>query len=96
MSDSEVETWHGLKTRDTGAQPVEGYVFYHLQCTERAVKTGQLLLGYGSVGADEEALRRVADKVVTELRRAGLTASWGGTEWDPIVVDGVVWRRRRT
>ena len=29
---------------------VEGYVFYHFQCTERAMDTGQLFLAYGSVG----------------------------------------------
>src|SRR5262245_40458144 len=29
--------------------PVKGYVFYHLQCTERAIKTGQLLIAYGCV-----------------------------------------------
>jgi hypothetical protein len=32
---------------------------------------------------------------VAELRRAGLNASWGGTTAHPIVVEGIVWRRRR-
>lgn len=76
-------------------QPVEGYVFYHLQCTERAIQTGQLLMAYGSVEDDPEALRRVANDVVAELRRVGLNASWGGTTGHPIVVEGIVWRRRR-
>jgi hypothetical protein len=74
---------------------VEGYVFYHLQCTEQAVKTGQLLMAYGSVEEDSEALVRVANTIVSELRKAGLNASWGGTVVHPIVVEGLVWRRRR-
>lgn len=75
--------------------PVEGYAFYHLQCTERAIKTGQLLMAYGCVEDDPEAFQQVANKIVAELRRVGLNASWGGTDRHPIVVDGMVWRRRR-
>jgi hypothetical protein len=74
---------------------VDGYVFYHLQCTERAIKTGQLLLAYGCVEDDSGALRRIGDQIVAELRRVGLKASWGGTAGHPIVVEGLVWRRRR-
>ena len=70
-------------------------MFYHLQCTERAVKTGQLLMAYGAVDDDPRSLIRVAHTIVAELRRAGLNASWGGTHGHPIVVDGIVWRRRR-
>lgn len=76
-------------------QPVEGYVFYHLQCTEPAVKMGQLLMAYGCVEEDLEALQRVGNTIVAELRRVGLNASWGGTAAHPIVVDGIVWRRPR-
>jgi hypothetical protein len=76
-------------------QPVEGYVFYHLQCTEQAIDTGQLLLAYGCVEDDPEAFQRVGNKIVEELRRVGLNASWGGTANHPIVVEDMVWRRRR-
>jgi hypothetical protein len=75
--------------------PVQGYVFYHLQSTELAIKTGQLLMAYGSLEDDAEALRHVAEKVIEELRRAALDASWGGTTGHPIKVEGIVWRRRR-
>jgi hypothetical protein len=74
---------------------VQGYVFYHLQATERAITDGQLLMAYGSVEDDIGALRRVANKVGEELSRAGLNASWGGTTGHPIVINGIVWRRRR-
>lgn len=60
-----------------------------------AVESGQLLMAYGSVEDDAEAFQRVANRVVAELRRVGLNASWHGTEGHPIVVDGIVWRRRR-
>jgi hypothetical protein len=76
-------------------QPVEGYAFYHWQCTERAIESGQLLLAYGCLEDDPAALARVANKVVAELRRVGLDAKWQGSGGHPIVVDGLVWRRRR-
>jgi hypothetical protein len=88
------EIWDEVEQAEKQS-PVEGYVFYHLQCTERAIKTGQLLIAYGCIEDHPEALRRVANKVVTELRRVGLDASWGGTTGHPIVVEGIVWRRRR-
>ena len=88
------EIWDEVEAEEK-RRPVEGYVFYHLQCTEQAIKTGQLLMAYGSVEDDPAQLRRVADKVVAELRRVGLTASWAGTTGHPIIVDGIVWQRRR-
>jgi uncharacterized protein DUF6891 len=88
------EIWDEIEKEEQD-HPVDGYVFYHLQCTERAIETGQLLIAYGTVEEDEGLLVGVAKKVVAELRRVGLNASWGGTGGHPIVVDGVVWRRRR-
>jgi len=88
------EIWVEVEAQEKRG-PVEGYVFYHLQCTEAAMRTGRLLMAYGSVDDDPEQLRRVADTAVAELRRAGLNASWAGTTADPIVVDDIVWRRRR-
>jgi hypothetical protein len=88
------EIWEEVEKAEQ-QQPVEGYVFYHLQATERAIKTGQLLMAYGSVEDDPEALERVGSKIVAALRRVGLNASWGGTAGHPILVEGIVWRRRR-
>lgn len=88
------EIWDEIEEEEK-RQPVEGYVFYHLQATETAIESGQLLLAYGCVEEGEAALVRIANKVVAELRRVGLDASWGGTAYHPIVVDGIVWRRRR-
>jgi hypothetical protein len=88
------EIWDEVEAAER-QQHVDGYVFYHLQCTERAIQTGQLLLAYGSVEDDPEALRRVGNTIVAELSRVGLQASWGGTSGHPIVGEGIVWRRRR-
>jgi hypothetical protein len=75
--------------------PVKGYVFYHLQCTEHAIETGRLLIAYGSVKEDKQAFHAVANTIVAELCRSGLNATWEGTAGHPIVVEGLVWRRRR-
>lgn len=88
------EIWDEVE-KEEKSHPVEGYVFYHLQCTEGAIKTGQLLMAYGCVEEDPLAFLGVANKIVAELRKAGLNASWGGTDGHPIVIDGLVWRRRR-
>jgi hypothetical protein len=88
------EIWDEIEEEEK-RQPVEGYAFYHLQATERAIKLGQLLIVYGCIEEDGEALVRVVNRVVAELRHAGLNASWGGTAYHPIVVDGIIWRRRR-
>jgi hypothetical protein len=88
------EIWNEVEEAEK-QQPVEGYVFYHLQCTEQAIKTGQLLMAYGCIGENPEELQRVGKKIVSELCKVGLNASWGGTAGHPIVVEGMVWRRRR-
>jgi hypothetical protein len=88
------EIWDEIEEEEK-RQPVEGYVFYHLQATETVIKSGQLMMAYGCVEEDEAALVRIANKIVTELRRVGLDPSWGGTAYCPIAVDGIIWRRRR-
>jgi hypothetical protein len=88
------EIWDEVEEAEK-QQPVEGYVFYHLQATERVVESGQLLMAYGCVDDDPQAFQRVTNMVVAELRRVGLNATWGGTAGHPIVVEGIVWRRRR-
>jgi hypothetical protein len=88
------EIWEEIDEAEK-RHPVHGYVFYHLQSTERAVNSGQLLMAYGCVEEDPDAFLRVGNKIVLELRRVGLNASWSGTAAHPIVVEGIVWRRRR-
>jgi len=88
------EIWDEIEQEEKH-RPVEGYVFYHLQGTERAINSGQLLMAYGCVEDDPGTLHRVAHKIIAELCRVGLNASWRGTTGDPIVVEVIRWRRRR-
>jgi hypothetical protein len=88
------EIWDEIEEAEK-RQPVEGYVFYHLQCTERVISTGQLLMAYGCIEEDPGTFVRVGNKIVAELRRVGLNASWAGTAGHPIVIEGIQWRRRR-
>lgn len=87
------EIWDEVEEAEKQGQVI-GYVFYHLQCTERAILTGQLLIAFGSVEEDRAAFEHTANTAVFELNCAGLTASWGGTDRHPIVIDNIVWRRR--
>jgi hypothetical protein len=88
------EIWDEVEEEEKH-QPIEGYVFYHLQFTERVIKTGQLLLVYGCIEEEEADLTRVANKIVGELRRFGLDAKWQGSAYDPIIVEGIIWQKRR-
>ena len=76
-------------------QPVEGYVFYHFQCTEQAMESGRLMMAFGSVADDWQSLEDVAYTIVQELIIAGLDAKWKGCVNSAIIVEGLVWRRRR-
>jgi hypothetical protein len=88
------EIWDEIEEEEQ-RQQVKGYVFYHFQSTERAVEAGQLFLAYGCIEEDESALVSVANKIVAELRQVGLDVNWQGDSGHPIVVDGIVWRKRR-
>jgi hypothetical protein len=68
------EIWDEID-REEKHQPIEGYVFYHLQGTEQAIKTGRLLLAYGCIEEDMKVLTKVANKIVEELRHVGLDAN---------------------
>src|SRR5947209_6908956 len=67
------EIWDEIQ-KEEKRHAVEGYVFYHLQGTERAIETGQLLLAHGCLAEDEAVFVRIAHKIVAELRRVGLDA----------------------
>lgn len=88
------EIWDEIEEAEE-EQPVEGYVFYHFQSTERAIEAGTLYLTYGCVAEDEAALIRVAQKIVAELQQAGLKVSWQGDGGYAIIVEDMVWRKRR-
>jgi len=55
------EIWDEIEEAEKG-QHVDGYVFYHLQCTERAIKTGQLLMAYGCIEEDPGVFLRIGTR----------------------------------
>lgn len=76
-------------------RPVRGYVFFHWQDTESAVRSGYLYLAYGSVSGKEEESALIAREVVASLRRAGLEADWNGSVRTRICIKNIEWKRRR-
>lgn len=76
-------------------RPVMGYVFFHWQDTESAVRSEYLYLAYGSVSGKESESKQIAEEVVAALHRAGLDADWNGSVRSRICIRNIVWQRRR-
>ena len=75
-------------------QRIKGYAFFTSPMLEHAILTGQLLLFHGTVAPDP-LQDPVAETVVRELRNTGLDAHWEGRPGSPVIVDRMVWRKRR-
>lgn len=67
-----------------------GHIFYHQQDMERAVKTGQLWLGYGSITESDEA---IAQTIIAELENNKFVVEWDGDPETRILVT-LNWQRR--
>jgi uncharacterized protein DUF6891 len=72
---------------------VIGYTFFHFQCTDGAVATGDLYLYYGSREGNEAASVRVGRTVVEAVEHHGLAAEWNGSLNSAILVK-LSWQRR--
>ena len=69
-----------------------GYVFFHEQRTEAAVRDGLLYLYFGAGESHDAA--DVARDVVGRLRDEGLPAEWNGDADTAILVKPILWRKR--
>ena len=67
-----------------------GHCFYHQQDMERAVKTGQLWLGYGSIVESDEA---IAQTIIAALEKNKFVVEWDGNPETRILVT-LNWQRR--
>lgn len=76
-------------------RPVQGYVFFHWQDTESAVRSEYLYLAYGSVSGKESESEQIASQIVATLARAGLDAEWNGSVRSRICIRNINWQRRR-
>jgi hypothetical protein len=74
---------------------VEGYTFYHMQDTERAVEGGGLYLNYGSVDNDDERSVAIGRRIARVMLASGLEIDWDGSLGKRIGVT-LDWKRRRT
>ncbi|MGC5362399.1 DUF6891 domain-containing protein [Streptomyces sp. DT24] len=77
-----------------GRADARGFVFFHAQSTEWAVKTGGLTLYYGGFDESEETTAAVGREVVAGLRAAGLAVEWNGAPDRAIEVPEIDWRKR--
>ena len=77
---------------DIGAK--DGYVFYHMQDTERAVEGGGLYFSYGVFGGDESGSLSIGHRVVQALQAVGLQPKWDGTFARKIYLP-LTWKKRR-
>ena len=76
-------------------RPVHGYVFFHWQDTESAVRNEYLYLAYGSISGKESESEVIASQIVAALNRAGLDAEWNGSIRSRICIREINWQRRR-
>lgn len=81
------------KTSET--RPVRGYVFFHMQDTESAVRNNYLYMAYGSVSGKEHEAAEIAEEVCKILRKAGLETDWNGSVRTRICIREINWQFRR-
>jgi len=67
-----------------------GHCYYHQQDMERAVKTGKLWLGYGSIVESDEIIAR---KIVAALEKENFAVEWDGDSETRILLT-LNWQRR--
>jgi hypothetical protein len=84
-----------MEKRAKSGRKVLGYVFYHMQDTERATEGGGLYLSYGTYeSAGAEASVAIGREVIAVLHTQGLTTEWNGKLEQRIHVK-LDWKRRR-
>jgi hypothetical protein len=88
-----VEIGDEVRAAEESGTNVIGYAFFHFQCTDGAVATGDLYLYYGSRKGEEAASVRVGQAIVEAVERHGLAAEWNGDPSTAILVK-LNWQRR--
>lgn len=77
------------------SEDIIGYVFYHGQDTESAVKRNYLYLAFGSYDEIEEEDEAVAEIAIAVLQKHGLQPSWVGSNRQRILINNIQWQWRR-
>ncbi len=88
------EIWEELElTRQE--HEVSGYVFFHMQDTDRVLEEGRLYIAYGAADSADESAIVVAEKAAQILKKSGFNVDWDGTLDKRICLVNFNWRRRR-
>jgi hypothetical protein len=75
----------------TGGDP-RGYVFFHQQGTESAIRDGEVGFAYGPAKEDVDSAD-IASELANEMRAVGLKVDWNG-ESSMCVMVSLDWKRR--
>jgi hypothetical protein len=83
-----------LRSAARAERDVRGYVFFHMQDTDRVVVGEPLALRYGSRDRDAASDVAVGREIVSALRDEGLTATWNEDPATIIRVAPLQWQRK--
>jgi hypothetical protein len=79
---------------ELGDPPARGFVFYHWQDLERAVKGHGLYLTHGAADGEAASAINVGKTVASALELEGLKVEWDGSAENRILV-AMDWKKRR-
>ena len=74
---------------------IRGYVLFHEQDTETAVRFDGPALAWGAVEGDEAAWRKIAEEIIAVLRCHGFNCDLPGRTNCRISINKMHWQRRR-
>jgi hypothetical protein len=83
-----------LRDATKADRDVRGYVFFHMQDTDRVVAGEPLALRYGSPDRDEQSDLVVGRAIADALRAEGIETSWDEDPTRVITVPSLRWQRR--
>ncbi|MEU6716511.1 hypothetical protein ABZ897_34025 [Nonomuraea sp. NPDC046802] len=77
-----------------GRPHARGFVYFHEQCTDAAVRGGGLTLLFGAFDGPPDAAASIGRQVRAALEAAGLAVEWNGDPSRAMTVTPLDWRRR--
>lgn len=84
---------HEMKEQSE-SRDIKGYVFYHAQDTDSAVRSGYLYLAFGAGNDSLVEAGHIGNKIVAVLHRHGFRIEWNGSPAFRIKIQ-INWQRRR-
>jgi hypothetical protein len=88
------EIWEEIEQAKADSE-VRGYVFYHMQDTDRVLEEGRLYLAYGAVDNSDAASIKVARTIAEVMSVRGFNVDWNGSLDKRICLENLNWLRRR-